>query len=58
LRSKLGSITTRRGPSRSGYEEAAAVREALPHVGVDYEDVIGTLEGDGVQSLSTPGPTY
>jgi transaldolase len=34
---------------QSGYEEAAAVLEALPHVGVDYEDVISTLERDGVQ---------
>ena len=40
---------------RSGYEEAAAlleaVLEALPHVGVDYEDVTSTLERDGVQKF-------
>ena len=41
----------------SSYEEAAAVLEALPRVGVDHEDVMSALERDGVQSLSTPGMT-
>jgi transaldolase len=36
---------------QSSYEEAAAVLEALPRVGVDYEDVMSTLEGDGVQKF-------
>jgi transaldolase len=36
---------------QSSYEEAAAVLETLPRVGVDYEDVMSTLERDGVQKF-------
>src|SRR3954468_6420660 len=36
---------------QSGYEDATAVLEALPRVGVDYEDAMSTLERDGVQKF-------
>src|SRR3954449_299895 len=36
---------------QSSYEDAATVLEALARVGVDYEDVMSTLERDGVQKF-------
>jgi len=36
---------------QSSYEDAATVLEALTRVGVDYEDVMSTLERDGVQKF-------
>src|SRR3954447_26517282 len=36
---------------QSSYEDAATVLEALPHVGVDYDDAMSTLERDGVQKF-------
>jgi hypothetical protein len=41
-----------RPPSPRRAKEAAAVLEALPRVGVDYEDVMSTLERDGVQEFA------
>jgi transaldolase len=36
---------------QSSYEDAATVLEALPRVGVDYENAMSTLERDGVQKF-------
>src|SRR3954447_26223991 len=39
------------GTIQSSYEDATTVFEALPRVGVDYEDVMNALERDGVQKF-------
>jgi transaldolase len=36
---------------QSSYADATTVLEALPRVGVDYEDAMSTLERDGVQKF-------
>jgi transaldolase len=38
-------------PIQSSYEDASAVLEALSRVGIDYEDVMETLEREGVQKF-------
>jgi transaldolase len=39
------------GTIHSSYEDATTVLEALPRVGIDYEDAMNTLERDGVQKF-------
>jgi transaldolase len=36
---------------QSSYEDATTVLEALPRVGIDYEDAMNTLEREGVQKF-------